>query len=446
MSSASTRRGMAFPLQRRTFVSLVIVGALCSIVALRSQWSWGVWRVQDVTVSLRETSMLWALVAGLVGAASAARLRPTDMIVGGCPARPLSAIQWQWLWREAAAILVGTCAGALPLLIKGWRTTTPTLFEALDVFVVALSVVALLAIAHLVAAMISHPVVWIVAPLVCLLVTTIPMTVNENALANTGRSSVTFAWSLGMIEPTGDHVVTGEAVVCRALFFLVVTASCIAVAARCMRVRTDGVGWQTVTPCLAFLLPPVLLVAAGMVRPLSLFQDAPASVTCHESRGVQVCVRDEHHDLIPLYEQAATAVLGIVPAQNRPHREALVESGLPAPAGASTTDVGTPTAFDSRDQLLQNVGANLAEKLSGRESCATSQSGLVDERAGAQRDAAVAVERTILRLAGLGYEQVASSQTTALDSANLTEFQRWYSAHQTAVQECSLLPADVGHL
>ena len=66
MSSASTRRGMAFPLQRRTFVSLVIVGALCSIVALRSQWSWGVWRVQDVTVSLRETSMLWALVAGLV--------------------------------------------------------------------------------------------------------------------------------------------------------------------------------------------------------------------------------------------------------------------------------------------------------------------------------------------------------------------------------------------
>lgn len=41
MSSASTRRGMAFPLQRRTFVSLVIVGALCSIVALRSQWSWG---------------------------------------------------------------------------------------------------------------------------------------------------------------------------------------------------------------------------------------------------------------------------------------------------------------------------------------------------------------------------------------------------------------------
>ena len=141
--------------------------------------------------------------------------------------RPLSAIQWQWLWREAAAILIGTCAGALPLLIKGWRTTTPTLFEALDVFVVALSVVALLAIAHLVAAMISHPVVWIVAPLVCLLVTTIPMTVNEDALANTGRSSVTFAWSLGMIEPTGDHVVTGEAVVCRALFFLVVTASCL---------------------------------------------------------------------------------------------------------------------------------------------------------------------------------------------------------------------------
>ena len=70
----------------------------------------------------------------------------------------------------------------------------------------------------------------------------------------------------------------------------------------------------------------------------------------------------------------------------------------------------------------------------------------MDERAGAQRDAAIAVERTILRLAGLGYEQVASSQTTALDSASLTEFQRWYSAHQTAVQECSLLPADVGHL
>mgnify|MGYP006894093704 FL=1 len=69
---------------------------MCSFIALRGRWAWGLWQVQDVAVTLRESSMLWGIVAGLMGAGLAARTAPSDMVVGVAPARSILGIHWHW--------------------------------------------------------------------------------------------------------------------------------------------------------------------------------------------------------------------------------------------------------------------------------------------------------------------------------------------------------------
>lgn len=130
---------------------------MCSFIALRGRWAWGLWQVQDVAVTLRESSMLWGIVAGLMGAGLAARTAPSDMVVGVAPARSILGIHWHWFWRQAAALLIGTVIVAAPLVAKTWLNATPTVAEASDLIVVLLSFAALVAVAHLVAAMVSTP-------------------------------------------------------------------------------------------------------------------------------------------------------------------------------------------------------------------------------------------------------------------------------------------------
>ena len=91
---------------------------MCSFIALRGRWAWGLWQVQDVAVTLRESSMLWGIVAGLMGAGLAARTAPSDMVVGVAPARSILGIHWHWFWRQAAALLIGTVIVAAPLVAK----------------------------------------------------------------------------------------------------------------------------------------------------------------------------------------------------------------------------------------------------------------------------------------------------------------------------------------
>ncbi|MCQ8206744.1 ABC transporter permease, partial [Cutibacterium acnes subsp. acnes] len=159
---------VAFPFPSWYAILVTASGAVCSLIALRGSWSWGVWQVQDVTVTIRESSMLWAIVAGLIGAGSAARMAPSDMIVGVAPARSILSIHWHWFWRQAAALLIGTVVVAAPLVVKAWINASPTAPEVADLIVVLLSFPALVAVAHLVAAMVSHPIVWVVAPVVCI--------------------------------------------------------------------------------------------------------------------------------------------------------------------------------------------------------------------------------------------------------------------------------------
>lgn len=203
---------VAFPFPSWYAILVTASGAVCSLIALRGSWSWGVWQVQDVTVTIRESSMLWAIVAGLIGAGSAARMAPSDMIVGVAPARSILSIHWHWFWRQAAALLIGTVVVAAPLVVKAWINASPTAPEVADLIVVLLSFPALVAVAHLVAAMVSHPIVWVVAPVVCIAVVGIPVLVNENLFANTGYGSVAFAWSMDMAEPSGNHTATASAV------------------------------------------------------------------------------------------------------------------------------------------------------------------------------------------------------------------------------------------
>lgn len=303
---------------------------MCSFIALRGRWAWGLWQVQDVAVTLRESSMLWGIVAGLMGAGLAARTAPSDMVVGVAPARSILGIHWHWFWRQTTALLIGTVIVAAPLVAMTWLNAAPTVAEASDLIVVLLSFAALVAVAHLVAAMVSHPIVWLVAPVVCIILVEMPIVVNGNLLANTGRGSVAFAWSLGMSEPGGTHTVTATAVVMRAIFFCIVTLSCILTASRWSRVRADRFCWRRVMPCVALIAPPLIIAAVGVVLLVPLFRDAPLAFECSSHEGVRVCVTPAHRSLASSYAKPAQRVLSVLPHTVVSRDVLLAESGYQA--------------------------------------------------------------------------------------------------------------------
>lgn len=419
---------------------------MCSFIALRGRWAWGLWQVQDVAVTLRESSMLWGIVAGLMGAGLAARTAPSDMVVGVAPARSILGIHWHWFWRQAAALLIGTVIVAAPLVAMTWLNAAPTVAEASDLIVVLLSFAALVAVAHLVAAMVSHPIVWLVAPVVCIILVEMPIVVNGNLLANTGRGSVAFAWSLGMSEPGGTHTVTATAVVMRAIFFCIVTLSCILTASRWSRVRADRFCWRRVMPCVALIAPPLIIAAVGVVLPVPLFRDAPLAFECSSHEGVRVCVTPAHRSLASSYAKPAQRVLSVLPHTVVSRDVLLAESGYQAYKGQLVVDLGRPTSYGSRQQMSDLTGEGLAQSFSGRDACAfmrrTGGSELTSQQMGAL-NGVDSVERTILRLAGFQHDDVTSSERNGLDGMDVTAFRHWYTAHHHAVSTCSLASSDL---
>ena len=405
----------------------------------------GAWQVQDVVVTLRESSTLWAIVAGLMGAGLAARTAPSDMVVGAAPARSILGIHWHWFWRQTAALLIGTVIVAAPLVVKTWLNATPTVAEASDLIVVLLSFAALVAVAHLVAAMVSHPIVWLVAPVVCIVLVEMPIIVNGNLLANTGHGSVAFAWSLGMSEPSGTHTVTVAAVVMRAIFFCVVTLSCILTASRWSKVRADRFCWRRVAPCAALIAPPLIIAVVGVVLPVPLFRDAPLAFECSSHEGVRVCVTPPHRSLASSYAKPAQRVLSVLPQTVVSRDVLLTESGYQAHPGQLVIDLGRPTSYGPQ-QLSDLTGEGLAQSFSGRDACTfMSQTGggeLTSQQTGAL-NGVNSVERTILRLAGFQHDDVTSSERNSLDSMDITAFRHWYTKHYRAVSTCSLTPSDL---
>ena len=406
----------------------------------------GAWQVQDVVVTLRESSTLWAIVAGLMGAGLAARTAPSDMVVGAAPARSILGIHWHWFWRQTAALLIGTVIVAAPLVAMTWLNAAPTVTEASDLIVVLLSFAALVAVAHLVAAMVSHPIVWLVAPVVCIILVEMPIVVNGNLLANTGRGSVAFAWSLGMSEPGGTHTVTVAAVVMRAIFFCIVTLSCILTASRWSRVRADRFCWRRVMPCVALIAPPLIIAAVGVVLLVPLFRDAPLAFECSSHEGVRVCVTPAHRSLASSYAKPAQRVLSVLPHTVVSRDVLLAESGYQAYKGQLVVDLGRPTSYGSRQQMSDLTGEGLAQSFSGRDACAfmrrTGGSELTSQQMGAL-NGVDSVERTILRLAGFQHDDATSSERNGLDGMDVTAFRHWYTAHHHAVSTCSLASSDL---
>ncbi|BCY26234.1 hypothetical protein PA08_2220 [Cutibacterium modestum P08] len=437
---------MVFPFTSWHMVLVTVGGAMCSFIALRGRWAWGLWQVQDVAVTLRESSMLWGIVAGLMGAGLAARTAPSDMVVGVAPARSILGIHWHWFWRQTTALLIGTVIVAAPLVAMTWLNAAPTVAEASDLIVVLLSFAALVAVAHLVAAMVSHPIVWLVAPVVCIILVEMPIVVNGNLLANTGRGSVAFAWSLGMSEPGGTHTVTATAVVMRAIFFCIVTLSCILTASRWSRVRADRFCWRRVMPCVALIAPPLIIAAVGVVLLVPLFRDAPLAFECSSHEGVRVCVTPAHRSLASSYAKPAQRVLSVLPHTVVSRDVLLAESGYQAYKGQLVVDLGRPTSYGSRQQMSDLTGEGLAQSFSGRDACAfmrrTGGSELTSQQMGAL-NGVDSVERTILRLAGFQHDDVTSSERNGLDGMDVTAFRHWYTAHHHAVSTCSLASSDL---
>lgn len=437
---------MVFPFTSWHMVLVTVGGAMCSFIALRGRWAWGLWQVQDVAVTLRESSMLWGIVAGLMGAGLAARTAPSDMVVGVAPARSILGIHWHWFWRQTTALLIGTVIVAAPLVAMTWLNAAPTVAEASDLIVVLLSFAALVAVAHLVAAMVSHPIVWLVAPVVCIILVEMPIVVNGNLLANTGRGSVAFAWSLGMSEPGGTHTVTATAVVMRAIFFCIVTLSCILTASRWSRVRADRFCWRRVMPCVALIAPPLIIAAVGVVLLVPLFRDAPLAFECSSHEGVRVCVTPAHRSLASSYAKPAQRVLSVLPHTVVSRDVLLAESGYQAYKGQLVVDLGRPTSYGSRHQMSDLTGEGLAQSFSGRDACAfmrrTGGSELTSQQMGAL-NGVDSVERTILRLAGFQHDDVTSSERNGLDGMDVTAFRHWYTAHHHAVSTCSLASSDL---
>lgn len=437
---------MVFPFTSWHMVLVTVGGAMCSFIALRGRWAWGLWQVQDVAVTLRESSMLWGIVAGLMGAGLAARTAPSDMVVGVAPARSILGIHWHWFWRQTTALLIGTVIVAAPLVAMTWLNAAPTVAEASDLIVVLLSFAALVAVAHLVAAMVSHPIVWLVAPVVCIILVEMPIVVNGNLLANTGRGSVAFAWSLGMSEPGGTHTVTATVVVMRAIFFCIVTLSCILTASRWSRVRADRFCWRRVMPCVALIAPPLIIAAVGVVLLVPLFRDAPLAFECSSHEGVRVCVTPAHRSLASSYAKPAQRVLSVLPHTVVSRDVLLAESGYQAYKGQLVVDLGRPTSYGSRQQMSDLTGEGLAQSFSGRDACAfmrrTGGSELTSQQMGAL-NGVDSVERTILRLAGFQHDDVTSSERNGLDGMDVTAFRHWYTAHHHAVSTCSLASSDL---
>ena len=435
---------MAFPFTSLNMVLVTVSGAMCSFIALRDRWAWGAWQVQDVVVTLRESSTLWAIVAGLMGAGLAARTAPSDMVVGAAPARSILGIHWHWFWRQTAALLIGTVIVAAPLVVKTWLNATPTVAEASDLIVVLLSFAALVAVAHLLAAMVSHPIVWLVAPVVCIVLVEMPIVVNGNLLAK-GHGSVAFAWSLGMSEPSGTHTVTVAAVVMRAIFFCVVTLSCLLTASRWSKVRADRFCWRRVAPCAALIAPPLIIAVVGVVLPVPLFRDAPLAFECSSHEGVRVCVTPPHRSLASSYAKPAQRVLSVLPRTVVSRDVLLAESGYQAHPGQLVIDLGRPTSYGPQ-QLSDLTGEGLAQSFSGRDACTfMSQTG-GGELTSQQTEAlngVNSVERTILRLAGFQHDDVTSSERNSLDGMDITAFRHWYAKHYRAVSTCSLTPSDL---
>lgn len=432
---------VAFPFPSWYAILVTASGAVCSLIALRGSWSWGVWQVQDVTVTIRESSMLWAIVAGLIGAGSAARMAPSDMIVGVAPARSILSIHWHWFWRQAAALLIGTVVVAAPLVVKAWINASPTAPEVADLIVVLLSFPALVAVAHLVAAMVSHPIVWVVAPVVCIAVVGIPVLVNENLFANTGYGSVAFAWSMDMAEPSGNHTATASAVTMRTIFFCIVSVSCILAASRWSTVRSGGFTWRRVVPCVALVAPPLIIAALGVVMPVPLFRDAPLAFGCSSHEDVRVCVMPAHRSLALSYAQPAQRVVSVMPPTAVPHDALLAEPGYHARSKQFVMDLGHATVYDSAQQLSDMTAQGLAQSFSGQDAC-TFSTEMTPQQIEAF-DGVNSVERTILRLAGFQYDDAPSSERNDLDGMDVTAFRQWYTHHRQAIEGCSLTSSDL---
>lgn len=273
-----------------------------------------------------------------------------------------------------------------------------------------------------------------------------PIVVNGNLLANTGHGSVTFAWSLGMSEPGGTHTVTVAAVVMRAIFFCIVTLSCILTASRWSRVRADRFCWRRVMPCVALIAPPLIIAAVGVVLPVPLFRDAPLAFECSSHEGVRVCVTPAHRSLAASYAKPAQRVLSVLPQTVVSRDVLLAESGYQTYRGQRVIDLGRPTSHGSRQQMSDLTGEGLAQSFSGRDACAfmreTGGSELTSQQMGAL-NGVDSVERTILRLAGFQHDDATSSERNGLDGMDVTAFRHWYTEHHHAVSTCSLTSSDL---
>lgn len=298
-----------------------------------------------------------------------------------------------------------------------------------------------MAVAHLVAAMVSHPIVWVVAPVVCIAVVGIPVLVNENLFANTGYGSVVFAWSMDMAEPSGNHTATASAVTMRTIFFCIVSVSCILAASRWSTVRSGGFTWRRVVPCVALVAPPLIIAALGVVMPVPLFRDAPLAFGCSSHEDVRVCVMPAHRSLALSYAQPAQRVVSVMPPTAVPHDVLLAEPGYHARSKQFVMDLGHATVYDSAQQLSDMTAQGLAQSFSGQDAC-TFSTEMTPQQIEAF-DGVNSVERTILRLAGFQYDDAPSSERNDLDGMDVTAFRQWYTHHRQAIEGCSLTSSDL---
>lgn len=379
-----------------------------------------------------------------MGAGLAARTAPSDMVVGAAPARSILSIRWQWFWRQVTALLIGTVVVVAPLVVKVWLNAPPAGVEIADLIDALLSFVALVAVAHVVAAVVSHPIVWMLAPVVCIVVVWIPSVINQSVISNTGYSSVAFAWSLGMVDPSGTFTTTAAAAIMRGVFFVIVALSCILAASRWSMVRSGGFTWRRVAPCAALVAPPLIIAAMGVVMPVPLFREGSLAFECSSYSKVRVCVTSPHRSLAPSYAEIAQRVMSVMPQTVSSRDILLAESGYHAPQGQRVINLGLPTSLDSRQELSNQTSQGLAQSMSGVDACEFMHTnGEMTPQQIDASDGVNSVERTILRLAGFPYEDMMSSEKNDLDSMDAATFGQWYIEHRQMIMTCSLTDKDL---
>lgn len=435
------------PVRLWVVLSLAAIGALCGVGALEESSAWLAPTWLDLTVALREEASPWVLATAVVSAAGMAPVSRRSATVAPWSARS----GWPTIVRSVSVMMAAYLAG---LALTGGTAAVLTAVRAPDADIDLLALLAIPAAAAVwitvgCAVGVAVPGGWnlLVALLVAGLLWVLPVLSGVNVQA------ISLVWGLPW-PVLGDEFSPRVALV-RLLFFIGLTGSLMAVAARSMRPISGPRAGARAIGTFSILLPPLILVAMVGVRepaPIQRVADPPVECAPLPSRpGSSVCVHGAHQQLLsPL-----TAHLGsLIELSPTAADLVLVEEAVSASEETSILALeARPVSFrvsDSRAserEIGSAVLSEVAREISGYYICMTQGSRsdqFVPEQQMLGTSAAEIVAHEIMARSGLDYQPAGwveiGQLRTSLSLLSDVELAEWIEENSDRINNCTLDP------